>query len=71
MKLLSLITFSALLSLASCSHFSKCKGKESCAKESCSKPCCDKETKKCKDGSCDKPKTTSDCQDGSCNKKKS
>ena len=73
MKLLSFLTLTTLLSLASCSHHHKscCKSKEqaSCSKEKCDKPCCDKE-KKCKDGSCEKPKTTeSDCSGDTCHKK--
>lgn len=76
MKLLSFITLTALLSLASCSHFHKsacCKDKDHCSKEA--KKCDDKEKchkdekcekdKKCTDGHCDKSKTEAE----SCHKK--
>jgi hypothetical protein len=75
MKLLSFITLCGLLSLASCSHHMKScctkKSQETCAKENCDKPRYEKETKKCKDGSCEKTKASSDCEGDSCQKKKS
>lgn len=56
MKLLSLLTLTALLSITACSHHKKscCAGKDktSCSKESCDK----KDAKKCDGKSCEKKK---------------
>lgn len=67
MKLLSLVTLTALLSISSCSHF--CKKKQSCCAKKEAQSCekkqsCDKD-KKCADGSCKdekKPCTGDDCK---------
>jgi hypothetical protein len=62
MKTLSLLTFAALLTVTSCSHFSKgcCSHKE---KQSCSK-------ESCKDGHCKKDKKDKkECKGDSCHKK--
>lgn len=73
MKLLSLLTLSALLTVTACSHHKKSccdhKSKEqmSCTKDKCDKPCCDKE-KKCADGSCTKEEKKM-CEGDSCKKK--
>ena len=57
MKLLSLLTLTALLSVTACSHHRKscCAGKEkvSCCKEKCDK----KDAKKCDGQSCEKKKS--------------
>lgn len=76
MKLLSYITFSALLTITACSHGHKekscCAKKDavSCTKEDCKKACCDKD-KKCADGSCTKEEKKACCGGESCEKKKS
>ena len=75
MKLLSLVTLTAMLSLSACSHHKKsccadkAAAKASCAQENCAKPCCDKD-KKCADGSCAKEEKKDCCKDNdSCKKK--
>ena len=59
MKLLSLLTLSALLSISACSH---CKKEKSCCSKG-EKMSCDKDKKDCKGDS------MKDCQDESCKKK--
>jgi hypothetical protein len=71
MKVLSLLTLSAMLSISACSHMkpsccNKSQEKTSCAKEDCKKACCDKD-KKCSDGSCTTEKKS--CADDHCKKK--
>jgi hypothetical protein len=73
MKLLSLVTLTAMLSLTACSHHKKscCADKgaaTSCTKEDCKKACCDKD-KKCADGSCTKTDKKACCSGESCEKK--
>jgi hypothetical protein len=73
MKLLSLVTLTALLSLTACSHYKKSccadtAAKATCTEENCKKACCDKE-KKCADGSCTKTDAKTCCADDSCKKK--
>jgi hypothetical protein len=72
MKLLSFLTFSALLTISACSHGPKgdscCAKKDavSCSKEDCKKECCAKD-KKCSDGSCTQDAKA--CEGENCKKK--
>lgn len=73
MKLLSLVTLTAMLSLTACSHHKKSccadkAAKASCTQENCKEASCDKE-KKCADGSCTKTEAKACCSDDSCKKK--
>ena len=73
MKLLSLVTLTAMLSLTACSHHKKscCADKAAqvtCTEENCKKACCVKD-KKCADGSCTKTDAKAGCADDSCKKK--
>lgn len=66
MKLLSLVTLTALLGLASCSHFSRGCCKEKCHKteRTCKEHCEKKDKKDC----CKKEKSEKECKDH-CDKK--